>query len=79
MPTIHTSALSGQEVMTLLEDYIQDAIPEVIGFVMSVIGAILVYVIGVRVIKFLRKVLKKMLQRHSVDEGVQQFLEDTLF
>ena len=57
MPTIHTSALSGQEVMTLLEDYIQDAIPEVIGFVMSVIGAILVYVIGVRVIKFLRKVL----------------------
>lgn len=75
MPTIHTSALSGQEAMTLLEDYIQDAIPGAIGFVMSVIGAVLVYVIGVRVINFLRKVLKKMLQRHSVDEGVQQFLD----
>lgn len=58
-----------------LEPYLEELVPTMIGFALSVIGAVLVYIIGVRIIKWLRRLLKKMLVRHNVDEGVQQFLD----
>lgn len=60
---------------SMFEEYLQGLIPKLLGFALSVIGAVLVYVIGVRIIKFMRKLLKKMLSRHNVDEGVVQFLD----
>ncbi len=60
---------------SLLESYLKDMVPELIGFALSVIGAVLVYVIGGRIIRWLRKMLKRTMTRHSVDEGVQQFLD----
>lgn len=58
-----------------LEPYLEGLVPALIGFALSVIGAVLVYIIGVRIIKWLRRLLKRMLMRHNVDEGVQQFLD----
>lgn len=58
-----------------LEPYLEGLVPTLIGFALSVIGAVLVYIIGVRIIKWLRRLLKRMLMRHNVDEGVQQFLD----
>lgn len=58
-----------------LEPYLEGLVPALIGFALSVIGAVLVYIIGVRIIKWLRRLLKRMLVRHNVDEGVQQFLD----
>lgn len=58
-----------------IETYVDDLIPGLVSFALSVVGAMLVYVIGGRVIRWLRKVLRRMLVRHHVDEGVQQFLD----
>lgn len=58
-----------------LESYLEGLVPSLIGFALSVIGAVLVYIIGGRIIKWLRRMLKRMLARHNVDEGVQQFLD----
>ena len=69
MPTIET------ENLTFLKNYMKDMIPAFIEFALSVIGAVLVYVIGVRLMKWVRRLFRKMLQRHNVDEGVQQFLD----
>lgn len=63
------------EDLSVFQKYMQDALPAVISFALSVVGAVIVYVIGVRIIKLLRHLLKRMLQRHGVDEGVQQFLD----
>ena len=65
----------GQKELSLFQQYLQDALPAVISFALSVVGAVLVYLIGARIIKLLRRLLKRMLQRHNVDEGVQQFLD----
>lgn len=69
MPTIEKDDFS------LFEQYFYDSLPALISFALSVVCAVLVYVIGVRIVKLLRRLLKKMLQRHHVDEGVQQFLD----
>ena len=65
----------GQKELSLLQQYLHDALPVLISFALSVIGAVVVYLIGVHIIKLLRKLLKRMLQRHNVDAGVQQFLD----
>lgn len=58
-----------------MESYLSGLMPTLIGFALSVIGAVLVYIIGGRIIKWLRRLLRRMLARHNVDEGVQQFLD----
>lgn len=63
------------EDLSLLENYLKKLGPSLVSFALSVIGALIVYAIGVRVIKWLRRLLKKMLLRHQVDEGVSQFLD----
>lgn len=63
------------EELSLLENYLKELVPTLIAFLMSVIGAVLVYVVGVRIIRWLRRLFRKMLRRHNVDEGVQQFLD----
>ena len=69
MPTIETQDLS------LFESYLKGLVPSLVSFALSVIGAVLVYVIGVRVIRWIRRLFGKMLKRHNVDEGVCQFLD----
>lgn len=61
--------------LSLLETYLQNLLPTVISFALCVVGAVLVYIIGGRIIGWLRRMLKRSLRRHSVDEGVQQFLD----
>lgn len=61
--------------ISLLESYLEGMVPKLISFALSVIGAILVYVIGVRVIRWIHRLFGKMLKRHNVDEGVCQFLD----
>ena len=49
MPTIETQDLS------LFESYLKGLVPSLVSFALSVIGAVLVYVIGVRVIRWIRR------------------------
>lgn len=70
------------EDLSFFDNYLKGLVPKLlptlIGFTLSVIGAVLVYAIGVRLIRWVRRLFRKMLQRHNVDEGVQQFLDAIL-
>lgn len=59
----------------VLKDYLEGLVPGMLGFALRVVIAIIIYFIGGKIIKWLRKVLKRALQRSNADEGVQQFLD----
>ncbi len=58
--------------------YINQKIPELIDFAFSVLLALLVFAIGAKLIGWLRKLVKRSLQRSSVDKGVEQFVDSML-
>ncbi|MCI8300550.1 MAG: mechanosensitive ion channel [Lachnospiraceae bacterium] len=59
----------------VLKGYLDDLIPVLVDFAVRVLMALLIYVIGKRVIKWLRKLLKRALERSGLDEGVCQFMD----
>lgn len=61
-----------------LAQYINDNIPNLIGFGMKVLMAIVVFVIGQKVIKFIRKIVRRSLERSSADKGVEQFIDSLI-
>ena len=67
--------LADEKELSLVGQYLQDALPSLIHFALLLIGAVIVYVIGVRLIRFFRKLLRQVLQRRGIDEGVCQFLD----
>ena len=50
-------------------------VPYLVSFAVRVLIALVIYFIGKRMIKWLRKVLGRALERSGVDEGVKQFLD----
>lgn len=68
MPEVDAKKLS------IFAEYMQSKVPDLINFALSVVAAILVYIIGVRIVKLGCKLMKKMLHKHHVDEGAVQFL-----
>ncbi len=61
-----------------IQTYVENHIPNVVEFLISVLLALIVFAIGVKVIKWLRKIVRKSLERANVDKGVQQFLDSML-
>lgn len=59
----------------VLKDYLKDIVPLFVDFAVRVVFALLIYLIGKKIIKWIRKLLKRALQRSAVDEGVCQFLD----
>lgn len=59
----------------VLKEYIDKLVPGLLGFGLRVVIAVLMYVIGGKLIKWVRKLLKRALERSNVDEGVRQFLD----
>ena len=58
-----------------VQEFLEDPVPDVLNFSVQVVLAILLYLIGKRVISFLRKFLRKSLERRNVDIEVRQFLD----
>ncbi len=58
----------------ILRTYLEGLVPSIIGFVLQVVLAIIVYAIAVKVIKWVVKIVQKGMERHEVDTGVIQFL-----
>ncbi len=52
--------------------------PLLVDFAVRILFALLIYIIGKRIIKWLRKVLKRALERSAVDAGVCQFLDSAV-
>lgn len=70
--------IEGEEViqeMGKLAEYISSKVPELIDFAIGVVLALIVFFIGTKVIKWLRKVLKLSLEKGNVDKGVCQFVD----
>ncbi len=58
-----------------VKEYFKGLLPEILDFGVKVLLAFLIYIIGVRIIKFLRKLLRRFLDRSGAEEGVKQFLD----
>lgn len=59
----------------VLKSWLESVLPSVFGFFWSVVLALLIAYIGGKVIKSLRKVLQKSLERKDAEEGVKQFAD----
>ena len=66
-----------QEVNKLTE-YLQSKFPDIIGFGIKVILALVVFEIGRRLIKWVRKLVRVSMEKSSVDKGVEQFVDSFL-
>ncbi len=59
-----------------LMQYFQDSLPDILDFLVKLILAIIVLLVGRRIIKAVRKLIRKFLSRTTWDEGVKQFLDN---
>ena len=59
----------------VLKGYLEDFVPILLDFAVRVVIALLIYFIGTRLIKWVRKILRRALERSSVDQGICQFLD----
>ena len=76
-----TDVVSADEVVkevSQLATYVEGKIPAIMDFAIGVILSLVVYAIGARVIKWVRKLLKKSLEKSTLDVGVQQFLDSII-
>ena len=55
--------------------YIQDNIPTLIGFGIRVLLALVFFFIGRILIKWIRKIVRRSIERSSADKGVEQFVD----
>ena len=67
-----------QEVNKLTE-YLQSKFPDIIGFGIKVILALVVFEIGRRLIKWIRKLVRVSMEKSSVDKGVEQFFKNAVY
>ena len=58
-----------------VKEYFEGLLPEAVDFGLKVILAFVIYFIGAKLIRQLRKLLGRFLDRSHVDEGVKQFLD----
>lgn len=59
----------------VLKSHLEDMTPYLIDFAVRVLISIIIYFVGKRLIKWLRKILRRAMERSGVDEGVRQFLD----
>lgn len=58
-----------------LTQYISDKIPGLIDFAIGVVLALLVFWIGAKIIKWIRKIIRISMEKGGVDKGVRQFVD----
>jgi len=66
--------LQNMEVNQIVE-YVKGMIPDVISFGLTIILALVVYFIGSKMIKYLRKFIHRSFEKSGVDKGVIQFAD----
>lgn len=59
----------------VIQTYLKGLVPDIVAFLIQIAVAVVVYLIGVQVIRLLRKFLKKWLTKREADIGVKQFLD----
>ena len=67
-----------KEQSGVLASYLKGLVPGILDFAVNVLIALLIYVVGIRVIGMIRKMFHRIMERSSLDEGVKQFLESLI-
>lgn len=58
-----------------VQQYFKELVPDIIAFLIQLATAAAVYLIGVQVIRLLRKILRTWMTKRNADVGVKQFLD----
>lgn len=58
--------------------YFVDKLPDIISFGIHVLLAIVFFVIGTKIIKWIRGIVRKSIEKSSADKGVEQFVDSLL-
>jgi len=66
------------EEVNRLAKYLEGKMPEIIGFGIKVILTIILFAIGRKIIKWIRKIVRLSLEKSGVDKGVEQFIDSFL-
>lgn len=75
--TTEATTEAAQEVNQFVQ-FVQDNIPNLIGFGIKVILALVFFFLGGKIIKWLRKIVHRSFERTNVDAGVVQFVDSML-
>lgn len=59
-------------------EYLEDSIPALISFGVNILISLVIIFIGMKLIKFVRKILSHSLQKADVEKGVQQFIDSLI-
>ena len=74
---IETTNEAAEDVNVFIQ-YLQDHIPNLIGFAIEIVLALIFFFLGRIVIKWIRKLTRKMLEKSNVDKGVETFVDSLL-
>ncbi len=76
-PSILTESIENLQNVdkNAIQEYLEDLVPGILNFAVQLLLAVLLYLVGKRVITFIRSFLRKSLERRGVDIGVRQFLD----
>lgn len=64
--------------MKTITEYLSTKLPNIIDFIIAVLLALIVFAIGTKLIGWIRKLVKRSLERANVDQGVRQFTDSML-
>lgn len=70
-----TNAAEVQKEISKLGEWVEGLLPRALDFVIEVALALVVIIIGMKLIKWVRKLLKKSLEKNNADTGLVQFLD----
>ncbi|MBE5907148.1 MAG: mechanosensitive ion channel [Lachnospiraceae bacterium] len=63
------------EKSNVFVEYVKGLIPGALDFAVDVLIALLIYIIGVKLISIIRKMIQRMMERSHLDAGVKSFLD----
>lgn len=58
----------------IIRTWMEGMLPDLLNFAFQVVIAILLYIVGGRIIKFITKLMRRSMERRGTDEGVKQFM-----
>ena len=74
---METTNEAAEDVNVFIQ-YLQDHIPNLISFAIEIVFALIFFFLGRIAIKWIRKLIRKMLERSNVDKGVETFVDSLL-
>lgn len=74
---METTNEAAEDVNVFIQ-YLQDHIPNLISFAIEIVLALIFFFLGRIAIKWIRKLIRKMLERSNVDKGVETFVDSLL-